>query len=49
LETWKREHQVDADARDDLIKTMGDILKHVRWQTDFMWQGRKAGDPPKGD
>jgi hypothetical protein len=50
LEIWRKEHQIDSDARDRLLTTMSDILKHVRWQTEFMWDrqiGQKPPPPPK--
>lgn len=29
LETWRKEHQVDADSRDKIIRRMDKILYHV--------------------
>lgn len=31
LETWRREHMIDSDARDKLLKDMGTILSHLDW------------------
>jgi hypothetical protein len=45
LETWRKEHQIDANARDELIGNMKEILNHVRWQTDRML-GIKDEPPP---
>jgi hypothetical protein len=45
LETWRKEHQIDADARDRLIESMKEILLHVRWQTDYMLGKRGAPVP----
>lgn len=36
LEEWRKEHMVDADARDQLIRKMEKILDHVRWQSNKM-------------
>ena len=44
LETWRKEHMVDADARDNLIQKMDKVLDHVRWQTDHML-GRRVAPP----
>jgi hypothetical protein len=46
LEIWKKEHQIDSDARDNLMGTMSDILKHTRWQTEFMWDRQIGHIPP---
>jgi hypothetical protein len=45
LETWRKEHMVDADARDALLRTMGRVLDHVQWQTAYM-QGKRTDPPP---
>lgn len=45
LENWRKEHMVDADARDALIKTMGRVLDHVRWQTNRMLGGKEEAPP----
>lgn len=29
LEEWRKEHQIDADGRDDIIRRMDKILFHV--------------------
>lgn len=29
LEVWRKEHQVDADSRDEIIQRMDKILYHV--------------------
>lgn len=31
LETWRREHMIDSDARDELLKTMGTIVQQLDW------------------
>lgn len=52
LEIWRTEHMVDADARDRLLDTIGNLLKHVRWQTEFMWSkqtGQRPEPPPASD
>ena len=45
LETWRKEHMVDSDARDRLLADISRILDHVRWQTEYM-TGRKTAKPP---
>lgn len=45
LEEWRKEHMVDADARDRLLGTLSDILKHVKWQTEFIWAERLGRNP----
>lgn len=47
LETWRVEHMVDSDARDELLKKMDRVLAHVRWQTEFM-AGRRNKPPDVG-
>lgn len=44
LEVWRKEHQIDSDSRDDIIRKMDLVLDHVRWQTDHMLGRREA--PP---
>lgn len=31
LETWRKEHMIDSDARDKLIGDMGTIVKQLEW------------------
>lgn len=45
LEVWRKEHMVDEDARDELIRKMDKTLDHVRWQTQKMLGGSAL--PPK--
>lgn len=33
LETWRKEHMVDEEARDKLIHAARISLDHLRWQT----------------
>lgn len=50
LENWRKEHMIDADARDKLLMDMKEILAHVRWQTDYMLVGAASNpkeNPPK--
>ncbi len=52
LENWRKEHMIDADARDELLQAMGGILRHIKWQTEFMWSkqtGQHVSPPPVGD
>jgi hypothetical protein len=31
LETWRKEHMVDADARDALLKKLDKVCDHLEW------------------
>lgn len=47
METWRREHMIDSDARDTLITKMDKVLDQLRWQTDYML-GKREKPPPTG-
>jgi len=49
LETWRKEHQIDADSRDKIIERMDQIL--IRIETMFEERGARMNytrrnDPP---
>lgn len=49
LEVWRKEHILDEEARDQLIKKMDRVLDHLRWQTEKMAGNKRLGSPPDGE
>lgn len=43
LETWRKEHMVDADSRDEIIKKMDRVLYHLSKGTEgtIEWNGEE--------
>ena len=46
LELWRREHMIDAQCRDALLRDIGKTLDHVKWQTQYML-GNRTEPPPE--
>jgi len=45
LETWRVEHMIDADARDELIRKMDHVIELLRFQIKLLMSDKGPAGP----